>query len=305
MDDIGITSFVPLHRSPRLYTTFQSNNIAEEEKEEDGDLIMDDNLDIKGVTLKMAFDMSNAVADNAEIISKRFTDEPSLDLVHKLRRCSDAVLVGRGTVERDDCTLTVRRIPLLDSSNLQPVRVIIDPYLKLIFGDNDEHDNLDDRILNELKYSLFKDGHRVIIYHLRDSLTYHEIDIPEGVSLQYIDVTTQTSTSGSDGIEENSSYLSPSAILKDLNSKGIYHIMVEGGPATAQEFLKEKVVDRAIIINAPVTFDEPVPSNISNETFQSAGLQFVGKTVSGNDVIQYWTKTGTSWPTESLNDWPR
>mmetsp|Transcript_16695 Transcript_16695/g.34285 ORF Transcript_16695/g.34285 Transcript_16695/m.34285 type:complete len:189 (-) Transcript_16695:1948-2514(-) len=66
-----------------------------------------------GITLKIAFDSQGGVADLSSEKSERFTCGESLDMVHRLRRVSDAVLVGRSTVEIDDCTLTVRRVPLL------------------------------------------------------------------------------------------------------------------------------------------------------------------------------------------------
>jgi riboflavin biosynthesis pyrimidine reductase len=43
---------------------------------------------------------------------------------------------------------------------------------------------------------------------------------------------------------------------------GVRHLMVEGGPETARRFLRSGLVDRAIIVTAPVTFEIPVPSGI-------------------------------------------
>jgi hypothetical protein len=37
---------------------------------------------------------------------------------------------------------------------------------------------------------------------------------------------------------------------------------VEGGPETASRFLESKLVDRCVLIKAPVTFTDPVPSKI-------------------------------------------
>ena len=82
-------------------------------------------LNIKGVTLKIAFDTEWGVADLSSEKSERFTCSESLDMVHRLRRCSDAVLVGRSTVQADDCTLTVRRVPLDPYRSKQPTRVVI------------------------------------------------------------------------------------------------------------------------------------------------------------------------------------
>jgi hypothetical protein len=118
------------------------------------------NVNVTGVTLKMAFDQNWAVADDAAVTSKRFTSPSSLDLVHVLRRASDAVLVGKSTVQRDNCTLTVRRVPLFHQKQ-QPVRVVIDPNLSLLLPDDDD--------INK-KYALFQDGLETIVYCRQDAL---------------------------------------------------------------------------------------------------------------------------------------
>eukprot|EP00961_Rhodomonas_salina_P166793 2247963-Rhodomonas_salina.3 len=81
------------------------------------------------VTLKIAVDSKGAV-DDLGLTAKRFTCSESLDAVHRLRRDSDAVLVGVGTVARDDPSLTVRRVTPKDG-DVQPSRVVIDPYLRI------------------------------------------------------------------------------------------------------------------------------------------------------------------------------
>mmetsp|Transcript_39963 Transcript_39963/g.43324 ORF Transcript_39963/g.43324 Transcript_39963/m.43324 type:complete len:145 (-) Transcript_39963:98-532(-) len=75
-----------------------------------------------GVTLKIAFDSQNSVANLSSEKSQRFTCPESLDMVHRLRRVSDAILVGRSTVEIDDCTLTVRRVQLNPSCQQESCR---------------------------------------------------------------------------------------------------------------------------------------------------------------------------------------
>ena len=149
----------------------------------------------------MAFDESYAVADNSELKSDRFTCPSSLDLVHKLRRCSDAVLVGRGTVVRDDCTLTVRRVKLWEGRE-QPVRVVVDPGLNIMRGEKDAENG---------SYALLKDELRTIVYH-EENADCGDVVLSDMVTLQSV-----TPTNG---------ILSPSQILQDLQSKGISHVMV-------------------------------------------------------------------------------
>ena len=74
------------------------------------------------VTVKLAVDANGSVDDRSEA-PQRFTSEACLDEVHRLRMDCDAILVGAETVERDNPSLTVRRI----ETDRQPLRIILDP----------------------------------------------------------------------------------------------------------------------------------------------------------------------------------
>ncbi len=74
------------------------------------------------VTVKMAVDCNGSV-DDRSAESQRFTSEACLDSVHQLRKECDAILVGAETVERDNPTLTIRRV----ETDRQPLRIVIDP----------------------------------------------------------------------------------------------------------------------------------------------------------------------------------
>jgi len=247
---------------------------------DDADDIADDPTVVTGVTLKIAFDSSPVwgVADLSETKSERFTSPDSLDMVHRLRRESSAVLVGRGTVERDDCSLTVRRVELGDGER-QPVRVVLDPSLSLIGGD----------------YTILKDGLPTIIYHLQ---TEDKDEALKAIS----DSVTFVGLSPSDRSDRFS--ISPSEVVEDLATRGLQHIMVEGGPATARAFLEAHVVDRAILVRAPIEFEIPVPAQMDVNTLKSAGLQMMGTAVMGGDTVEYWTRDGLPWPKSELPMWP-
>ena len=234
-----------------------------------------ENPTVEGVTLKMAFDSSPewGVADLSETKSERFTSPESLDMVHRLRRESSCVLVGRATVEKDDCSLTVRRVKL-DEGQSQPVRVVLDPTLSLLDG---------------REFTLLKDGLSTIIYHSSNEDGRHTTTSPDVVLVEM--------TTGAGG----NRCISPTEVLRDLESRGLGHVMVEGGPATARAFLEAGVVDRAILVRAPVQFQIPVPAEMNEETLGIAGLEMIGSGDMGGDTVEYWVRKGSTWPAE---EWP-
>ena len=254
------------------------------EKDEQQPII---NNSVTGVTLKMAFDSSPVwgVADLSETKSERFTSPESLDMVHRLRRESSAVLVGRGTVERDDCSLSVRRVELREGQE-QPVRVILDPSLSLV---------------GESNYAIFNDGLRTIVYCSQYAYDNYE----SLLSSSSEEVMFVPMPSSIDSERDGKLSMSPSQIIQDLAARGLTHIMVEGGPATARAFLKDRVVDRAILVRAPLEFQIPVPAHIDEDTMKTAGLNMIGATEMGGDVIEYWSRDGLQWPNQSnLSSWP-
>ena len=80
-------------------------------------------------------------------------------------------------------------------------------------------------------------------------------------------------------------------VLRALHRRGVNHLMVEGGPQTARYFLDAGLVDRAIIVRAPVAFaDKPVPSGITAATLRSAGLSFHSRRDVSGDDTHIWTR---------------
>ena len=179
-------------------------------------------------------------------------------------------------MERDDCSLTVRRVELGDGG--QPVRVVIDPSLSLIGKD----------------CTLLNDGLPTIIYHLQ-SVTSKAIPPKDRVTLVGL---------AQSNFADGRSLISPTQVVRYLSRRGLRHVMVEGGPATARSFLEECAVDRAILVRAPVEFEMPVPALIDEMTLKSARLQMIGMTKMGGDVVEYWTRDGLPWPTPELPMWP-
>lgn len=232
----------------------------------------------EGITLKIALDRKWGVADKSAEKSERFTSPDSLDMVHRLRRCSGGVLIGKVTVADDNPSLTVRRFTL-DDDEEQPVRIILDSQLSL----------------NPKEYTIFNDGLATIVYH--DSA------IDDSKVQTYS--TDQTQCVGVP--LDDDGRLDLGSVVEDLMSKqGMTHVMVEGGPAVARGFLQQNLVDRAIVVIATeVEFIDPYPSGMTEESLSKGGLECLGQVTSGDgDVLHCWSRPNVAWPSDELKDWP-
>ncbi|KAG7343861.1 fructose-1,6-bisphosphatase [Nitzschia inconspicua] len=234
---------------------------------------------IRGVTLKLAIDMNGAVADVSATVSERFTCDASLDMVHRLRRDCDAVLVGRSTVEADDCTLTVRRVP---TTNPQPTRVVLDSNLQLDLQ----------------QYKIATDGLPTIIVHAVKCNKDDDETKNQYYSMKIHDEFPNVSLLGIVPTRDGSrSTISARTMIDLLRSEfDIHHILVEGGPRTALQFLQEKMVDRAIVVQAPMTFKDGLPSNIDSITLQDAGLEEINNYKLDVDKVTCYSRPDLPWP---------
>jgi riboflavin-specific deaminase-like protein len=133
--------------------------------------------------------------------------------LHRLRALCDAVVVGAGTVARDDPWLTVRHVP-----GDNPTRVVIDPRRRLgadrrVFAD-------DAATLVICAESAARDpgprGTETIALPLRDGK------------------------------------LDPAEVIAALHARGLHSVFVEGGGATVSGFLEAGLLDRVQIAIAPL-----------------------------------------------------
>ena len=139
---------------------------------------------------------------------------------------------------------------------------MVDPRLSLLEGDGDA------------PYQLFQDGLATIVY-CAEGVIGDGLYENEHVMIVRLP------------LDEQGKQLSTRAIMNDLQQeRGLHHVMVEGGPATARAFLQEKLVDRAILIRAPISFREPFPSNMSEQTLDEAGLRLLGISMCDGDTVE-------------------
>jgi len=167
----------------------------------------------------------------------------TLTLAHRLRRDHEVILVGIGTVLRDDPELSCR----LKRSSRSPVRVILDSRLRL---------PPESTILRTCK------SYRTIVYTLADKAGTGADDAA------VVDLLSGTAAPGSAG--DRREYLEQAGIevceaaadaqgrvsiaevVEDLANRGFRSIFVEGGAEVITSFLRAGLVHRMLVVTAPV-----------------------------------------------------
>lgn len=269
ISDAWITSNPPTFLPPLTRTSLHSQDSNMNEQKPPAPVL--------GVTLKIAVDSKGAAADLGDTIHERFTCAASLDMVHRLRASCQAVLVGKGTVQADNPSLLVRRNITVTQ---QPLRVVLDPSLSLFTPSSPS-------------YQMFQDGYATVVFHARTDWK-NKPEVNNAVQFRYV-------PRSDDG---NLSLLTVLHILSD--EFHVHHLMVEGGPFTAQQFLRQTLVDRCIRVQAPIEFtDQPLDAGMTDTLLQdTAGLVYLGSTYLGVDTVTYWSRPRQPWPSPHLEDWP-
>lgn len=165
------------------------------------------------VTLKSAISMDGKVATKTGD-SKWITGPEARQDVHALRHQHDAILVGVGTVEKDDPTLTTRY-----REGLSPVRVVLDRKLRISSRAKLLHDDsVETWIITTEKAKNEKD--KTFAPHVKViGLQSENLEIEE--------------------------------ILRTLGNLGITSVLVEGGPTVNGSFLEAGTFQKVISYIAP------------------------------------------------------
>ncbi len=170
------------------------------------------------VTLKMAQSLDGRIATKRG--SSQWISSPeSLRLAHKWRATHDAVMVGIGTVLRDDPRLTVRRV-----KGRNPRRLIVDSRLRI---------PLESRALSEGNASLTT----VLTTQYADPDRMGHV---EALGARVL----QVAANPQGGVDLM-------AALQILAGEGVMSILVEGGARLATSFLTARLVDRLLWVIGP------------------------------------------------------
>ncbi|MBN2208311.1 MAG: bifunctional diaminohydroxyphosphoribosylaminopyrimidine deaminase/5-amino-6-(5-phosphoribosylamino)uracil reductase RibD [Candidatus Coatesbacteria bacterium] len=182
------------------------------------------------VTLKLAQTLDGKIATKSGD-SKWITGEKARRFAHKLRSESDAVLVGRGAVEKDDPQLTVRLVR--PARKDRPVRVILDSGLR-----------------TSPDAKVFSSGARETIVAATEAAP---LEREKALRQAGASIIRTGSRDGRVNIE---------ALLRALAQRELSSVLVEGGAEVAWEFVSQGLFDKLVLFVAPKILGgrESIPS---------------------------------------------
>lgn len=170
------------------------------------------------ITLKFAQTIDGRIATSTGH-SRWISSEPSLKFAHKLRSLHDGIMVGAGTILKDDPELTVRRV-----RGKNPVRIVVDSTLRI-----------------PVNAPILKNQERaktiIATTHRRDKDKLSQLT-EAGIEVLIIDA-------------DGKGRVDLKKLLIELGKREMSSILVEGGSEIITSFLKEKMADRLVIITAP------------------------------------------------------
>jgi diaminohydroxyphosphoribosylaminopyrimidine deaminase/5-amino-6-(5-phosphoribosylamino)uracil reductase len=206
------------------------------------------------VTLKLAESLDGRIADSTGR-SKWISGPAARSVVQGLRRRVDAVMVGAGTVLKDDPSLLPR-----PSKGRMPFRVIVDaagkvPANRCVFRD----EFASQTILVTTKRCPIQ---RQADYAARGAKVLVLPAVGRGVSLP--------------------------ALLKSLHGLGVLHVLCEGGSELAASLVRADLVNELVLFMAPVIIGGDGIGAIGGRGWKLAGaprLKIVETRMIGGDVM--------------------
>lgn len=190
------------------------------------------------VTVKVAASLDGKIATRTGE-SRWITGEAARQRVHQLRNEVDAVLVGIGTVLRDDPLLTTR---LGTADQRDPIRVIVDNLARL---------------------------------PLRAKVVNRGSTAPTILAVSQMAPRTKLEALEREGVQVIVVEGSPRRVWLDrlmeaLGKRGILSVMIEGGAEINASALREGIVDKVLLFLAPILIGgKSTPTAVGGEGIES------------------------------------
>jgi diaminohydroxyphosphoribosylaminopyrimidine deaminase/5-amino-6-(5-phosphoribosylamino)uracil reductase len=170
------------------------------------------------VTLKLAQTLDGRIATRTGD-SQWITSPASRKLAHRLRAEADAILVGMGTVRKDNPSLTVRNV-----RGRNPYRVVVTGSARFPKGTRLLADNDD---LKTIVATTAGRANRANGRRLGRNLTFWSV---------------RAGRNGRLDVED---------LLRKAGEFGLQHLLVEGGAGLATSLVKARLVDKLVVFLAP------------------------------------------------------
>lgn len=190
------------------------------------------------VTLKVAASLDGKIATQTGE-SRWITGESARRRVHQLRNEMDAVLVGIGTVLRDDPLLTTR-LGIVDQRD--PIRVVVDNLARL---------PLRAKAVNRASTA-------PTILAVSQMAPRTKLEALEREGVQVIVV------------ESSPRRVSLERLIEALGKRGILSVMIEGGAEINASALREGIVDKVLVFLAPILIGgKSTPTAVGGDGIES------------------------------------
>ena len=212
------------------------------------------------VTLKLAVSLDGRIATRIGD-SQWITNDRSREVVHLQRASHDAIMVGAGTVRKDNPRLTVRSI----ARSANPVRVLISD-----------------------KINLPQDSRLFASTNSHPTWLVHGADAEEEIKQVWTDAGAKLLETKS-----SSGNISIKSALKKLASEGLTSVYCEGGSKLAACLLSNNLVDELIIFTAGVIIgDDGLPTIASlgvNKLKDAKRLNLLESVTMDGDIMTRWS----------------
>lgn len=199
-----------------------------------------------GITLKIAASLDGKIATYSGD-SKWISCEESRRFVHKCRHYTDAVMIGKGTLIKDNPQLT----PYLLKNAHYPGRVIVSTKLDL---------DPDLKIFSQ-------DKNITIIAYCDDKIKNHKLLNRQNIEL----LKCNKNSKGKVDLKD---------LIYKLAEKGIVSLFVEGGNKLSTELLELKLVDKLYLIVAPIL----IGGKDSFQWFSGQGIKHITDSIKINNM---------------------